>query len=415
MFPALLPAVSPAKLRAATRLQRIRHAARAARQSNPRNAGLHPGAVTITDNGATLPAATSASYPFTAASKGVWTVNGGAPFSAGGGNFRFASAVIWTSGGNAGTGDGKQCNFWRASAMCNGRYLALRLGPTTAAYRILIDDRYVAMSGTVLGVTSGLASQFLLLDFGARAIRKVTVEGQQTCSFAGAYTEASAKLWAVSDADMLRATFIGDSYVHGSAATHLGDGIAPVMGDWLGVAMHASGSASGTGSTGWAASTTAYRFDERIANGDIGLNGAPPDLLFMMASVTDRAKEPAVITANALAGLRTARAHYPETPIVMFGCLGASYVGTVLANEAAVQAAVTQLADPLAGFVPVSTDPLGAWVSGSGRIGSPANDGNSDWVTIADGTHPSDEGCAYIGRRYAGAALACLSGMYGRL
>lgn len=113
-----------------------------------------------------------------------------------------------------------------------------------------------------------------------------------------------------------------------------------------------------------------------------------------------------------LAGLRGARATYPAIPILVFGCHGASYVSSVLTNEAAVQAAVAQAADPMCAFVPLSSDPNGAWVTGSGKIGAAANDGNSDWVTVSDGTHPTDEGATYLGRRYAAAAVKALAALY---
>jgi hypothetical protein len=70
------------------------------------------------------------------------------------------------------------------------------------------------------------------------------------------------------------------------------------------------------------------------------------------------------------------------------------------------------MADPLTAFVPVSTDPGGAWVSGTGYVGNAHGDGNSDWLTSSDGTHPTDEGCATLGRRYAHAALAALDAMH---
>lgn len=412
------PAASPTQLRALARLDRILRNAARAKLANPRNAGLATG-VTITDTGATLPAAVSPSNGALitgnpAVDTGIWTVGGGKPlyvsYHASGNLYAFPSAYIAATGGTVGLNTGANNSCWRVSARAVSRYFAAKLRPTTVPYRVLVDGRYVSTAGTTLGTTSGSTPQYLLLDFGSRATRVVTIEGQAACGFGGAFVEATGKLWPDDRADTVRASFIGDSYVYGSAATALGDGIAPVLGDWLGAVMQASGS----GGTGWVADAggTAYRFDERIANGDIALGGTAPDILFLMASVNDRTSSAATVTANALAGLGAARALYPDTPIVVFGCAGASYVANVLANEAAVQAAVTQFADPLCAFVPVSTDAAGAWVSGSGKAGSTAGDGISDWATASDGTHPTDEGAAMLGRRYAMAALAALEAMY---
>lgn len=412
MLTSFAPAVSLARLRATTRMERLLRNIRNAQLMNPRTSSLAAG-VTVTDNGSTLPAEVSSSNGYlmtgtTTVSLGIWTIDGATPSYSSGGTYRCYSAVIWTNGGTLGLNDGRNCNFWRASVMADCRYLAFKVGSTTAAYRFLVDGHYVSMTGITLGTTSGSTPQYILLDFGSRAVRQVTLEGQTTCALGGAYTEATGKLWTVDRSDSIHASFIGDSYIYGSAATVLGDGVAPVCGDWLGATMHASGS----GGTGWATTGNAYRFDQRIANGDLALGGVVPDLILMMASVNDRTLPTATVTANAHTGMQTARALYPNTPIIMFGCAGASYVSSVLATEAAVQSAVNQLADPMTAFVPVSSDSNGAWVSGSGKVGTPANDGNSDWATVADGTHPSDEGCAMLGRRYARAALGALTTMY---
>jgi lysophospholipase L1-like esterase len=393
----------------AQKLNRILRNALRAGLTNPRNAGLFTPAITPVDNGATLPAAVSSSNAYLISgtapiNKGIWSIIGGTPTYAGGGCYRIYSAVIWTTGGNAGGNDGKQISSWRASVMADCRYIAFKVGATTSGYRFLVDGKYVSTAGFVLGTTSGSTAQYILLDFGSRAIRNITLEGQGTCGIGGAYVEATGKLWPAASNDWVYATMLGDSYVYGSAATALGDGVSPTLGDWLGMQMHASGS----GGTGWATTGSAYRFDQRIANGDIAIGGVTPDVIFFMASVNDRTLSTATVTTNALAGLRSARAQYPNTPIVVFGCAGASYVTTVTANEAAVQSAVTQFGDPLCAFVPFSTDTNGAWVTGTGTVAAPANNGNSDWVTSSDGTHPTDEGCGYIGRRYAQGALAAL-------
>ena len=219
-------------------------------------------------------------------------------------------------------------------------------------------------------------------------------------------------MWPIDTSDAVHVAMIGDSYVQGSAATAKGDGVAMQLGDWLGAHMHACGS----GGTGWA-TTVNYRFDQRIANGDLALSYYPPDVIFTMGSYNDRAAAAATITANALAGLVSARAQYPDVPIIVFGvCPGSSGPSSgspsILQAEAAVQAAVAQFADPFCAFVPVSTDPNGAWVSGTGKAGTTTGAGNSDWATTSDGIHPSDEGCAMIGRRYAEGAIAAIKAIY---
>lgn len=393
------------------RLARIQRVAARAAISNPRIAGLATG-VTITDNGASLPTTTPQGYLFNVVTPGVWTTCGGKPVTIGGKNL-FYSSVIGTTGGNAGSSDGKQVNSWRAFVMVNSRYFAARLVPTTAPYRFLVDDKYVSLAGTVLGTTTGSTSQYVLLDFGTRALRQVTIEGNATCGLSGAYVENTGKVFPIDTSDDVRLAFLGDSYVGGSSATVLHDAVVPVMADWLG----AKALASGSGGTGWNQSNaTVYRFDQRIANGDLGLDTVAPDLICLMASVNDRSRDSAVVQANALAGLQAARGLYPTTPIVVFGCMPiplGPLTGTpsLTSTEQAVQSAVATLNDPLCRFVPITLDPGGAWVTGSGAVGAETGTGNADWMFVADKVHPGDEGCALLGKRYALAALAALSQM----
>lgn len=405
MLATMMPAATPAQLAAAGHRARLLAAADRAQIANPRNAGIHAGPLTIIDRGASAPAETPALFPYGgAAAPGVWRTHGGAPQLVNGA-WRFCSAVIGTTGGTLGLNNGRSANFWRARVEMNARYLTVRLFPSAMPYRLLVDGRYVSAGGTILSATSGATLQYLLLDFGTRGIRQVTIEGQYTQGFAGGFTEATGVLRAPDD-DAPALAFLGDSYAFGAAATQMGDGIVPVMGDWLGARVHASGS----GGTGWATPAN-LRFDERIAAGDLMLGGVAPDLICLMASINDRARDMAQVTANAAAGLRATRAQHPGVPIVVFGCLPAATGGTVLACEQAVQAAVAQLRDAQTAFVAVTGDPAGAWITGTGRIGATTGAGSSDWATVSDGIHAGDEGCGYIGRRYAAAALAALRTM----
>jgi lysophospholipase L1-like esterase len=413
MLSTILPSVSPDQFAASTRLSGVLRAAARAAISNPRNAGPYAGPITITDAGATLPAQTNLFFTFAtggSVATTIWRWNGGR-FVFSNGLARFASAFIDATTTAPGLGAGGTANWWRASIMAASRYVALRLQPNANPYRILIDDRYVSSAGTVLGTTTGTAHQYLLLDFGTRGARKITIEGMQTAGIAGAYVEPTGTLWPVDVADQPRGVFLGDSYVVGAAATNYADGVAPVMFDWLG----ARGLASGSGGTGWATTNSAFRLDERIARGDLLLDGTP-DFVCLMASVNDRVRDPALVQANSLAGLQSARAQLPGVPIVVFGCMPMpagplSGSPSLVTSETAVMAAVAAFADPLCRFVPVAGDPAGAWTTGTGAAGTETGSGTADWMFNADRTHLNDAGCAVIGRRYAATLVAALAAM----
>lgn len=398
--------------RATARLDKIMRAARAARTANPRNAGLYAGTVTVIDRGATAPVETPNLYPFSDTATGVWRTTGGQPTLVNG-TYRFCAAIIGATGGTVGTGNGKNATYWRSSVVADSRYVTFRVNPSTIAYRILVDGQYVSLSGLQLATTTGTTLQHILVDFGTRGLRTVTLEAQFAQGFAGGYSEATASLWRPDVSDTPYVAMLGDSYVVGAGPTMAADGPALVMGDWLGARLLASGS----GGTGWG-TPTAYRFDERILGGDLALSDSTPDLIVLMASINDRNRDQAMVQSNAITGITAVRAQYPDTPIVVMGALaGATGPSTTAGNsliaaEQSVAAAVATFAsDPLIAFVPISTDANGAWISGTGKIGTTTGTGNSDWATVSDGIHASEEGAAMIGRRYATSILAALRTM----
>lgn len=465
MLSLMLPAASPTDLANQRRLARLRRAAIRAATTNPRTAGIHPQPPVITDHGSASPAITAATpYPCNAVSRGVWHVVGGRYGSGG----RIAAGVQDAAGTEINS-------TARWEVMADSRYLTVRLGPTTVPYRFLVDGRYLSLAGTTLGATSGNVDQYLTLDFGSRALRRIAVEAMRSGRLAGGFVEDGAALWPVDVSDVPCAVFLGDSYVFGAGPDLTADGVAMQMADRLGLALQASGS----GGTGWNQTATGVlRFDQRIAGGDLDCAYAPPEVIFLHASVNDAhaSQNFATVQAHAHTGLRAARAQFPGVPIVVFGCIAApNRAGAhVAACEAAVAEAVAMFADPLCRFVPIDSDRGGKWITGLGselRFTAPlANattatlatpwpagtsattytivfsdgstrlasltqngtavswtgavtasaiamvrqtEGNARFTIGPDWIHPSGYGAAYIGERYARGALAALESMLG--
>jgi hypothetical protein len=128
---------------------------------------------------------------------GVWTIIGGTPVAPKAGLARSYLAVIGTTGNRVGSNDGKHASFWPVSTMAASHYITLCVGPTTVPYRFLGDDRYVSTADTVSSTTSGPAGQYLLLDFGTHATRKITVEGGSACSLYAAFVENAGRIWPI--------------------------------------------------------------------------------------------------------------------------------------------------------------------------------------------------------------------------
>jgi len=390
-------------------LTRILNANDKAKVSNPRTAGLYSGTVTITDSGATVPTETPApGYFITTTSAGVWHVVGGQIRSSGGPK---ASTVNATT----------DLSTWsRHIVRANSRYVTLRLRPTTVEYRFIVDGRYVSLAGTILGVTTGSTTQHIMLDFGTRADREIQVECQQGAAGCfGAYVEPTGKMYPVERRNRVAGVFLGDSYIAGTLSVVSGtynraDGVSAQFADYIGMDIQASGS----GGTGWNTdNSTAYRFDERIFAGDLNLSVQKPEVLFFMASINDRSREPAGVQANVLSGLTAARAQFPLAPIVVFGIANVpigpqSGSPSLVTAENSVQAAIATLNDPLIAFIPMISDPNGSWFSGTGRVGSTNNSGNNDWAFGPDGSHLSNpEGVSYLAKRYADSAITALANM----
>lgn len=362
MLSMTLPAASRRAVGNLQRLARFRHAAARARLANPRLSGLYAPSPAITDHGAVNPRPANG-FLCNAADRGIWHVVGGVH------GFNANAAALragWVDAGRTFASELNTYARWGAVADC--RYLTVRLAPSPVPYRFIVDDRYVSAEGTMLGTSGGGTSQYVTLDFGSRAIRRVTVEGAQASGCMGAYVEDDAAMWAYDTREIVHAVFLGDSYVQGAGPSQRGDGVAVQMADRMGLALHASGS----GGTGWNhANQAAWRFDQRIAAGDLGMSYYPPEAIFLMASVNDRNRDSALVRANAQAGLAEARRQYPEVPIVVFGCIPApagplNGSPSIMSSEQAVAEAVVAFADPLCRFVPIAADPLGAWVTGAG-------------------------------------------------
>ena len=463
MLAVTLPAASPTALANQRLLQRLRRASAAAGLANPRNSGLYPAPPVITDHGTTNPALTAGNpYTCNAVSQGVWHVVGGRYGIAG----RINAGVV--------DGAGTEINSYaRWEVMADSRYFTARVGATTAPYRFIIDGRYVSATGTVTATTAGAADQYLMLDFGSRGVRRIVVESTRTGRLAGGYVEDGAALWPVDASEVPHAVFLGDSYVFGSGPEITADGLAVQMADRMGLAIQASGS-GGTGWNQTASGARRFDQRIAAGDLALGYHAPEVIFLHASVNDAHAGQSATAVETNALAGLRAARARHPGVPIVVFGCIAAPgrAPAHIALAEDAVAAAVQAFSDPLCRFVPIDRDPKGKWVTGLGselRFTGPLSsatggtltttwpmpsstgthailfsdgstrlasfvqnatavtwsgavtagatamvrltEGNARFTMSADWIHPSQHGAAYIGERYARAALATLEAM----
>lgn len=388
----------------------LRRLARQARFNNPHVNGVMAAPPTITATGPTVTPGLTREYRVIGppAASGVFREFGGVPsvYASVFHRFPVASANVSGSGGNV--DDGKSANAWQVETMADASKVAFRLLGSTLPFRFLVQSdatggrlQYVDTTGTVTSGPSG--TQYITLDFGIRALRKIIIEGELAQGFDGAYVGPTETLSPTDGADVLRAVWLTDSYGHSVVGGRTNDNFANVASRALGFRDIR---VSAVGGAGWlnTAGGTSYTVGQRIA---LDLVPQAPDVAFIAAGANDGT---AGLTAEVTTRIRQFRAAMPATPLLVLGTWPGQTGpdASKTAVEAAVAAGVSAAADPLTIFVPVISDPAGSWVTGTGRVGATAGVGNSDLYTSADTVHPPTSGHLYLGLRAADAIMAKL-------
>lgn len=265
-----------------------------------------------------------------------------------------------------------------------------------------IDGAILTKAGTATAVGGG--EQQLVFDWTAvRKTRRYRIALAGGSSFVRVGVDSLSRVWAPRAGKRIRATITGDSITSGTGASNIHQGYASVLSMLMGWDDLWLDAESGTG---WLAAGSGTTARTRISN----VISAAPDIWIGALGKNDSS---AGIQAEVAVYLAQLRASLPTTKMVVLGSFPGSTgpSATVLAVEAAISAAVSAFADPYCSFVPVSTDPQGAWIFGTGKVGTTNGSGNSDVYTSADGTHPPDAGHDYLGRYAAekvGSALAAM-------
>jgi hypothetical protein len=123
------------------------------------------------------------------------------------------------------------------------------------------------------------------------------------------------------------------------------------------------------------------------------------DLLLLNGSSNDLGYSDAAVVAAMQAFFTRWRTVRPDVPIVWKGLESQSYFrttypqATIVAREALLTA--TALAD--SNVLGVIQPAVETWLTGTGKVGTPAGDGNQDYVTGADGIHSSIFGAIFDG------------------
>lgn len=305
---------------------------------------------------------------------------------------------------------------------------------TSFIYRVWVDGLPIAADFTTAAVTAS-ATYLLKLDFGSTGSRVVELEVLDP-EFGGVWIEPTATL---TRTRLSRPTLmaIGDSVTAGANGVVAG-------GTWLSHAarmLRCDQINLGIGGTGYLTSGTQFR--DRITPDAVPQN---PDVLVVFGGYNDTAQTQQAVQDEATYVLGQLRTQLPNTLIIAVGCwlLGHAPTTAMLNTDAAIKAAATasevpfiSLIDPLqrSGTAPAwatataygvgdmvvangvvwkcmtsHTSPgsfattnwrATTFVTGTGRVGATAGNGNADVIISSDGTHPTAEGHRALGYHFA--------------
>ena len=209
---------------------------------------------------------------------------------------------------------------------------------------------------------------------GVRAMRRYTFRGQGGMALKTIRRNAQDSLFAPKRDDVIKAAWMSDSY----GQTMSSDGIATLPAltcDMLGWRVAASVE-GGSGYDQPNPATTIANFKERVPD----IIAANPDVVILAGghNIRDVNTEEQAIRDT----INTIKAGLPGVPIFAFGAFYGSAPGEsgYTAENAKIEAVCAET-----GATYLSTS---GWVNGTGKDGTPANNGNADILIKSDGIHP---------------------------
>lgn len=326
--------------------------------------------------------------------------------------YRFP-VITLPDGATGNTGDSsKNANGWAVEFMSDASKVMVRIGCSTSTNGVQfeVDDYLVSATALTMPATSG--DGYFLLDFsnvGGRKRRKIRLEGDTATGFYGVYVGPTSSVWSYETPRDIKVAFVGDSIEAQTGATTPNGGYAIKVGKALGWSNVFQVAMGGTGFVATGSHNSTFGDSFRVAD-VVAIN---PDVIFIGGSTNDSGTASATLRAAILATFRAYRTALPYVPIVVHSVWGGSSGpgAPYLAVEADTAAAFATWADSNSYFFPISNDPDGAWVFGTGKVGATNGSGNSDVYVSNDGVHPSPDGHDYYARRVAHAFRTKLLGV----
>ena len=140
--------------------------------------------------------------------------------------------------------------------------------------------------------------------------------------------------------------------------------------------------------------------------------GRAPDVVIDLGGLNDNGQiggSAATMQAAVQTWLQTLIAALPNVLVFMTGQMAPGTAADTGTNYVAVRDGKKAAAAAFPNNVVFIDNIAELWVAGTGNAAAPAGNGDADWVTTTDSTHPTDAGHTYLARRIVGGIAARLA------
>lgn len=292
--------------------------------------------------------------------------------------------------------------------------------PDSLMYRIKVDGEYIraGATGYAAGFGGYLGYQRITWGDGTAAnakLRLYEIECFGTVYFGGVKSSPLYRPMPAPVADGLRGLIHGDSFAEGYAGVSTAT-LHASLGALIPVLLGQPDTiASGVGGTGFVstASGAKYNFGQRVQSDVIA---RAPDFVIDLGGYNDQSLVGggAVFQAAVENWLGQLIGALPDVQVFMTGPMAPGMSsGSSLTTRDLKKAAAAKFANNVIFLDNVADE----WVTGTGRSGAPAGNGNADFVTGGvdgtDGVHPTPEGHVYLAQRIVQAIAGALGSATG--
>lgn len=267
----------------------------------------------------------------------------------------------------------------------------------TAKYRIWVDGQPHSVAPVNYTLTDNTA-QFVKVNLGSRAYRRIVLEGEHNWYFGGIQNLPTDTVMRPRMPRGPRLAVVGDSYaVSFSGGNTRMLGYVPTMARLLGVRDFTQSTAAG--GTGLIAPGSYAKYLDRLTD----VTAYAPEIVIVQGTLNDGAYTATQVADAAQTYVGAVKSALPDALVVLVGTLyAAAPTATFAGHMAAMKAKAAAIGAPY-------IDPA-AWFTGTGTNTAPTGDGNADYYRAVDTSHPTPAGQLYIGSRMAGAMQRILRG-----